>query len=112
MVVFSALNALFGLRFGKDVSFVLAYPPAIALHFWLNKTWAFGGGRPHSVRQVLEYLAMVLVAFVIQASVFKALTAYTSLPGWAAAAGANVLQAGLTFTALHFHIFRRMHLPE
>src|SRR5277367_5950529 len=85
MVVFTGLNWLFGRWLGKDASFLLAYPPAVALHFWLNKTWTFGCARTHSVRQVSEYLLMVAVTFAVQAAVFKGLTTTTSLPGWAAA---------------------------
>lgn len=110
MVVFSGLNALIGLRLGKDVSFLLAYPPAVTLHFWLNKHWTFGCARTDVRRQVSEYAVMVAVTFAIQAAAFKILTAYTGLPGWAAAAGANAAQMAITFVALQYRIFR--NAPE
>jgi len=110
MVVFSSLNWAFGLRFGKDLSFMLAYPPAVALHFWLNKTWTFGCERTDAARQFSEYVVMVLVTFAIQAAVFKLLTSFSSIPGWAAAAAANAAQMVVTFIAMRFRIFR--NAPE
>jgi len=105
MVVFSGLNWLLGHRFGKDISFLLAYPPSLALHFWLSKTWTFGCERTDHARQVSEYVVMVIVTFVIQAAVFKLLTGLTSIPGWAAAAAANAAQMAITFIAMQFRIF-------
>jgi putative flippase GtrA len=107
MVVFGGLNWIFGHWFGKDVSFVLAYPPAVSLHFWLNKKWTFGCTRTDAGRQVSEYLVMVGITFLIQAAVFKVLTATTQLPGWAAAVCANAAQMTVTFFAMQFRIFRK-----
>jgi putative flippase GtrA len=112
MGVFTGLNWLFGHWFGKDASFVLAYPPAVALHFWLNKKWTFGCARTDATRQVSEYLLMVAVTFLIQASVFKLLTMKTSLPGWAAAGAANGAQMVITFFAMQFGIFRKVASDE
>jgi putative flippase GtrA len=110
MLFFTCLNWLFGLRLGKDLSFILAYPPAVTLHFWLNKHWTFGCARPDVQRQVSEYAVMVAGTFAVQAAVFKLLTALTGLPGWAAAAGANAAQMTITFVAMQYRIFR--DLPE
>lgn len=112
MGVFTGLNWLLGHWLSKDVSFVLAYPPAVTLHFWLNKTWTFGCVRTDSGRQVSEYLVMVLVTFVIQAAVFKALTATTNLPGWAAAGAANAAQMAITFLVMQYRIFGRAPILE
>ena len=68
----------------------LGYVPAVALHFCLNKWWTFGSKREDTGRQVGEYLLMVFVTFLIQAGVFKLLTAFTPLPSWLAAAAANL----------------------
>jgi putative flippase GtrA len=106
MAVFTGLNWLIGLRFGKNVSFILAYPPAVGLHFWLNKHWTFGCKRGDAGRQVSEYLAMVLVTFLIQAAVFGAITQLTRLPGWVAAGIANGSQMIITFLAMQFRIFK------
>ena len=106
MAVFTSLNWLLGLRLGKDASFILAYPPAVALHFWLNKHWTFGCRRTDAKRQVSEYLAMVLVTFLVQAAVFGALTRLTALPGWAAAGIANAAQMAITFLVMQYRIFR------
>ena len=108
MGVFIGLNWLLGHRFGKDASFIMAYPPAVSLHFWLNKRWTFGCARTDFHRQVSEYLLMVLITFLIQAAVFKLLTALTSLPGWAAAGAANAAQMAITYFAMHLRIFRKV----
>ena len=110
MVVFGGLNWLLGHWLGKDPSFLLAYPPAVALHFWLNKHWTFGCARADVGRQASEYAIMVAVTFAIQAAVFKTLTATTGLPGWAAAAAANAAQMAVTFLAMQYRIFR--NAPE
>lgn len=106
MAVFTSLNWIIGMRFGKDTSFILAYPPAVGLHFWLNKHWTFGCRRTDTGRQVPEYLLMVLVTFLVQAAVFKTLTHFTSWPGWAAAGVANAAQMAITFLAMQYRIFR------
>ena len=106
MAVFTGMNWLLGQRFGKDVSFLVAYPPAVALHFWLNKRWTFGCRRSDAKRQVSEYLAMVLVTFLIQAAVFALLTRLTTMPGWCAAGAANGSQMIITFLAMQYRIFR------
>ena len=111
MGVFTGLNWLLGHWFGKDASFIIAYPPAVALHFWLNKKWTFGCERTDSGRQLSEYLIMVLVTFLIQAAVFKLLTTATSLPGWAAAGAANAAQMTITFFAMQLRIFRKLPAP-
>lgn len=110
MGVFTGLNWLLGHRLGKDFSFILAYPPAVALHFWLNKKWTFGCVRTDAGRQVSEYFLMVVVTFLIQAAVFKVLTTSTSMPGWVAAGAANAAQMAITFFAMQLRIFR--NLPE
>lgn len=112
MVVFIGLNWLFGRWLGKDASFVLAYPPAVALHFWLNKTWTFGCARTDSIRQFSEYAVMVGVTFVVQVAVFKGLTATTSLPGWIAAGASNVAQMSITFTAMQFRVFKQANASK
>jgi len=105
MAVFTGLNWLLGHRMGKDLAFIIAYPPAVTLHFLLNKNWTFGSNRTDSGRQVSEYLAMVFVTFVIQAAVFKVLSSTTTLPGWAAAGAANAAQMAITFFVMQYRIF-------
>jgi len=112
MAVFTGLNWMFGHWLSKDLSFLLAYPPAVALHFWLNKTWTFGSARTDSTRQVSEYLLMVAVTFAIQAAVFKGLTTTTSLPGWAAAALSNLAQMLITFLAMQYRVFKPAPAPK
>jgi putative flippase GtrA len=110
MAVFTGLNWALEHRFGNFTSFLIAYPPAVALHFWLNKTWTFGSKRTDSARQLSEYAVMVVVTFAIQAGVFKLLTSFTGIPGWAASGCANAAQMAITFAAMQFRIFR--NAPE
>jgi len=106
MGVFTGLNWLLGLRFGKELAFIVAYPPAVGLHFWLNKHWTFGCTRTDSKKQVSEYLVMVLVTFLVQAAVFEALARLTTMPGWIAAGAANAAQMVITFIAMQYRIFK------
>ena len=105
LVLFAFLNWLLGHWMGKQAAFLLAYPPALALHFSLNKWWTFGCERTDMARQVGEYLAMVVVTFVIQWAVFTALITWTPVPGWLAAAAANAAQMMVTFFAMQRKVF-------
>jgi putative flippase GtrA len=105
MVFCVSLNWLFGHWMGKQAAFLLAYPPTLALHFSLNKRWTFGCERTDMARQIGEYLVMVVVTFVIQWTVFTALTAWTPIPGWLAAAAANAAQMLVTFVAMQRKVF-------
>jgi putative flippase GtrA len=106
MAVFTGLNWLFGHWLGKAASFILAYPPAVGLHFWLNKNWTFGCRRTDAKRQLSEYLVMVLVTFLVQAAVFAVITHATTLPGWVAAGIANAAQMMITFLVMQYRIFK------
>lgn len=106
MAVFTSLNWLLGLRFGKDLAFLLAYPPAVGLHFWLNKHWTFGCRRTDAKRQISEYVVMVAATFLVQAAVFGILTRLAALPGWIAAGIANAAQMLITFLAMQYRIFK------
>jgi putative flippase GtrA len=105
MLFFTGLNWLLAPRLGADGAFLAAYVPAVALHFCLNKWWTFGSARADTGRQVGEYLLMVLVTFLIQAGVFKLLTAFTPLPSWLAAAAANAAQMAITFLVMQWRVF-------
>jgi putative flippase GtrA len=111
-LVFMGLNWLFGHWMGKGAAYLLAYPPALMLHYLLNKHWTFGSASPGSVRQVSEYLVMVLVTFAIQSAVFKWLTSATTLPGWVDAGAANGAQMVITFLAMQFRVFRQVPKPK
>jgi putative flippase GtrA len=107
MGVFMALNGLFASYFSKSTAFNLSYPPALALHFWLNKTWTFGGSGGSTRRQVPEYLAMAAVTYLIQSAIFQILVRGTGIPGWLAAGCANAAQMIITFLVMQYRIFRR-----
>jgi putative flippase GtrA len=105
MLVFTGLNALIGLRMGRQAAFFLAYPPAVALHFWLSKKWTFQCTRTDFGRQFREYGLMVGMAFLVQWTIFSLLVSKADLPGWLAASLANVAQWAITFSMMHLRIF-------
>ncbi|HVW21306.1 MAG TPA: GtrA family protein [Opitutaceae bacterium] len=105
MATFMGLNWLFGRRLRKQASFLLAYPPALALHFFLNKRWTFGDAGAADSRQVGEYLTMVAATFAVQWAVFSALAAWTRLPGWLAAGIANAAQVAITYFVMQHLVF-------
>ena len=109
MGVFMALNWLLGHGLSEQVAFLCAYPPAVALHFFLNKRWTFADKRTASARQMGEYLVMVLVTFVIQWSVFTALRTWSTWPGWLAAGAANVAQMAVSFAMMQVRVFAATH---
>lgn len=105
MVFFMALNWLFGRWTTERLAFFCAYPPAVGLHFALNKWWTFGCARTDTARQVSEYLAMVAVTFVVQYFFFWLAHAQLGLPGWLAAGIANVAQMALSFLIMQRRVF-------
>lgn len=111
MLVFMGLNWLLGHGLGKQAAFLLSYPPALGLHFCLNRRWTFGCRRPDLHRQVRDYLAMVVATFLIQWAVFSALEAWTPLPGWIAAGVANAAQIAVTFVVMQRRVFAAPSAP-
>jgi putative flippase GtrA len=105
MGVFMGLNWFLGHWLGEQVAFLCAYPPAVALHFFLNKRWTFADQRAASARQVGEYAVMVGVTFVIQWGVFTTLRTWTTWPGWLAAGAANVAQMAVSFLMMQVRVF-------
>jgi putative flippase GtrA len=105
MLVFTGLNWLLAPWLGEDPAFLLAYVPAVGLHFCLNKWWTFGCGRSDTRRQLGQYLLTVLVTFVIQAGIFKLLTTFSPWPSWIAAGAANLGQMAVSFLCLQRRVF-------
>lgn len=106
MVFFMGLNWLFGRWVGAIAAFFLAYPPALALHYSLNKWWTFGCERTDTAKQVSEYLAMVAVTFVVQYAFFWLAHRWFGLPGWFSAGVANAAQMALTFVIMQRRVFK------
>jgi putative flippase GtrA len=104
-LVFMGLNWWFAPRLGPDLAYLAAYPLAVGLHFCLNKWWTFGDQGAVKSRQVSEYLVMMLVAFLIQTAVFKALTHFTQLAPWLASGVATVAQMALSFVVMQRRVF-------
>jgi putative flippase GtrA len=104
---FAALNALFGRAFGlgPQASFFIAYPPALALHFLLNKLWTFGDRTSTTHHQVGEYLFSAIVTFLVQWPAFLIFQKVFGLPGWLSAGGANLAQMSVSFLLLRWRVF-------
>jgi putative flippase GtrA len=104
---FAGLNALFGRKFGlsPELAFFIAYPPALALHFLLNKIWTFGDRTSTTHNQLGEYLFSVAVTFLIQWPSFLFFQEWMGLRGWFAALLANLLQMSASFALLRWRVF-------
>ncbi len=105
MVFFMGLNWVFGRWMGATAAFLAAYPPALALHFGLNKWWTFGCERTDTARQVWEYLGMVAVTFVAQYVFFWLAHHMGGLAGWLSAGVANAAQMALSFLIMQRRVF-------
>lgn len=106
MGFFMGLNWVFGHWVSPTAAFLLAYPPALALHYSLNKWWTFGCARTDTTRQVSEYLLMVAVTFVVQYAFFWAAHDLMGLPGWLSAGVGNAGQMALSFVIMQRRVFR------
>jgi len=105
MIFFMGLNWLFGRWMGATLAFLLAYPPALLLHYLLNKRWTFADAAPTDARKFADYLHAVLVTFLIQWPVFTLAQAGLGLPAWLAAGVANLLQMIASFLLLQWRVF-------
>jgi len=102
---FMGLNKLLGPRLGKNGAFLAAYPPAVALHFCLNKWWTFGGQGGTSAQETSHYLELMVVAFVLQWGVFQLLTRFTRMRPWLASGAATAAQMVIAFLVMRTWIF-------
>ncbi len=105
MIFFVTLNWLLSPLVGAQPAFLLAYPPALGLHFVLNKWWTFGSRRTDGPRQISEYIVMAAITFAIQWAVFKSLMTWTSFPSWINSGLANITQMTITFLVMNRRIF-------
>ncbi|HKB90997.1 MAG TPA: GtrA family protein [Opitutaceae bacterium] len=105
MGFFTGLNWLFARWVGERGAFFLAYPPAVALHFFLNKWWTFGCARSDTFKQVSEYLSMVAITFVIQFGFFWLSHDVFGLVGWLSAGLANMAQMAVSFVIMQRRVF-------
>lgn len=102
---FMGLNWWFGRSLGATTAYLLAYPPAVALHFFLNKFWTFGDRGGVKPRQLSEYLVLLVVAFLLQTAAFLLLTRVATMVPWLASGLATVLQMGFSFIFMQRRIF-------
>ena len=105
MAFFMGMNWLLGRWMGATAAFLAAYPPALALHFALNKWWTFGCARTDMTKQVSEYLGMVVVTFVVQYAFFWLAHDRLGLAGWLSAGVANAAQMALSFVLMQRRVF-------
>jgi putative flippase GtrA len=94
-----------GLGWGAQAAFLASYPPALALHFTLNKLWTFRDGRATSARHIGDYLFSVVATFLIQWPAFTVLHGAFGLRGWLAAGGANAIQMAASYVMLRRRVF-------
>lgn len=104
-LVFMGLNWWFAQWLSADCAYFAAYPLAVLLHFCLNKWWTFGNRGAVRPRQVSEYGAMMITAFLIQTAVFKILTHFTPMAPWVASGVATVAQMALSFLVMQRRVF-------
>jgi putative flippase GtrA len=105
MAWFMGLNWAFARWVSPTAAFLLAYPPALALHYSLNKWWTFGCERTDTARQVSEYLVMVALTFVVQYAFFWLAHERLGLAGWLSAGVANAAQMALSFIIMQRRVF-------
>ena len=112
MLAFMALNGLLGRWLPAQAAFLVAYPPALALHFLLNKLWTFGDRRETTGRHLAEYLHAVVLTFLIQWPVFTLAQGQLGAPGWLAAGLANGVQMTASFLLLRNRVFGEQAGPD
>lgn len=105
MAFFMGLNWLFGRWLGPTGAFLAAYPPALLLHYSLNKWWTFGCARSDTGRQISEYLVMVVITFGVQYAFFWLAHDRLALAGWLSAGVANAAQMALSFVIMQRRVF-------
>jgi putative flippase GtrA len=71
VVDFSTLWMLNG-RLAPTVAFSCAYVVGIVTHFLLNKYWTFHCVRTDLLKQVMEYLVVLLITYLVQLVCFRA----------------------------------------
>jgi len=57
--------------FSPTLAFSGAYLAAVATHFLLNKHWTFRCARKDVVRQMAEYLVVLVVTYLVQLAAFR-----------------------------------------
>jgi putative flippase GtrA len=109
--IFMGLNWWFGFHLNADLAYIAAYPLAVGVHFCLNKWWTFCDRGAVRARQLSEYFWLMLVAFLIQTAVFKAVTYFTTVAPWVASGVATVAQMALSFLVMQRRIFAGARPP-
>ncbi len=107
MLIFMGLTQLFANWWGEQKGFWAAYPIALAVHYSLNRWWAFGSTRTDSRKQLLEYVVMVAVTALINWTVYTALLKWTTITPALAAGAANIAQMGISFLAMDRRVFTK-----
>jgi putative flippase GtrA len=105
MFFFMALNWALGRVLAPQLAFLAAYPPALLLHYLLNKRWTFADETPTDGRKIADYLHTVLVTFLIQWPVFTLAQSGLGCPAWLAAGVANLTQMTASFLLLQWRVF-------
>ena len=104
------LNAFFHnvLKLGVYPAFVVAYPLALLVHYFLNKRWTFGSKQAATRNEVKEYVIMVAITAVIQLTAFAFFTArWPGLPNWISAGFASATQMIFSFLLMQQRVFNQ-----
>ncbi len=108
MGCFMGLNALFarGFGLGPYPSFLLAYPLALLVHYFLNRRWTFRTRHKATPKEIRDYVIMVIITWVIQTAAFAFFTArFPTLPNWLAAGCASATQMVFSFLIMQLRVF-------
>ena len=84
----------------------LAYPIAVAVHFYLNKRWVFGNQAPTSAGQIIRYAAAVCICWAATVLVVGSALRWLTGNVFLAKLIAIPPTTGLSFVLMRRFVFR------
>ena len=103
-----AVLSLLHFELVPTAAFSIAYASGVITHFLLNKYWTFRCVRTDLLRQVGEYLLVVLVNYILQLIVFRSvLSVWPAISIYIAKAAAIPAGTVPGFFLFKKHVFRR-----
>lgn len=98
--------------FGPRVSFSIAFLIALAVHFTLSKIWTFRDRSAAWGRQILQYLLVAMMSYLIQLSVFQSAMAFLGMRVFGASAVAILVGTIVGFLLMHAWVFSINQMPQ
>jgi len=89
-----------------NASFLIAYPPAVALHFALNKWWTFRCQRNDMPKQLAQYILVAGLNFAINLGLYNAALHWMTSSAVLANAFALPVSMTVGFLLFRHHVFR------